>query len=184
MGEALGHPSAPSVNPEGLHLLGKNTVRARVRHMIVAAFCIGETISGRMFKRAFAAADVPLARDVVQAILVDETFHGELGWELGALLMRHDGPAFEAERDALAAELPALFHHFAAVSCAANGKGSRAEARARPEVEEGPNFGTLSHAGYARAFFDGMEEDVIPGLVAIGLPEAEPAYAALLRELA
>lgn len=28
-----------------------------------------------------------------------------------------------------------------------------------------------------------MEADVVPGLVAIGLPEAEPAYASLVSEL-
>jgi len=34
----------------------------------------------------------------------------------------------------------------------------------------------LSDAGYARDFFIGMDEDVVPGLVAIGLPEAEAAW--------
>ena len=53
-------------------------------------------------------------------------------------------------------------------------------ARAEPATPEGPNFGTMTNAGYACAFFDAMEADVVPGLVAIGLPEAEAAYAALL----
>jgi hypothetical protein len=178
---ALLRPATPDVDPSTLHLLGRTPSRARVRHTIVAAFCIGETISGRMFRRALGAANVPLARDVVAAILVDETFHGELGWELGALLMRNDGPMFDRERALLAAELPELFRHFAEVACATRGP---AWARSEPEVEDGPNFGTLSLAGYARAFFDGMEEDVVPGLVAIGLPEARPAYEKLLETLA
>jgi hypothetical protein len=178
---ALQRPATPQVDPSTLHLLGRTPSRARVRHTIVAAFCIGETISGRMFRRALRAADVPLARDVVTAILVDETFHGELGWELGALLMRDDrSPSFDRERALLATELPELFRHFVDVACASRGP---AWARREPEVEEGPNFGTLSHAGYARAFFDGMEEDVVPGLEAIGLPEARPAYEKLLEQL-
>jgi hypothetical protein len=177
---ALGRPAPPEVDPATLHLLGRTSSRARVRHTIVAAFCIGETISGRMFRRALRAADVPLARDVVAAILVDETFHGELGWELGALLMRNDGPTFDRERALLAAELPELFRHFAEVACASRGP---AWARREPEVEDGPNFGTLSLAGYARAFFDGMEEDVVPGLSAIGLPEAQRAYEQLVADL-
>lgn len=177
MCEALGRPAAPEIAPNDLHLLHDRSPRAHVRQTIVAAFCIGETISGRMFKRALKAADVPLARDVVQAIVIDETFHGELGWELGALLMRPDGPAFDEERASLAKELPSLFRHFARLCCATDGP---TWARREPEVDEGPNFGTLSQAGYARCFYDAMEEDVVPGLVAIGLAEARTAYADML----
>ncbi|MBX3229561.1 MAG: ferritin-like domain-containing protein [Labilithrix sp.] len=175
---ALGRPAEPEIDPSALHLLRDTSPRAHVRQTIVAAFCIGESISGRMFRRALRVTDVPLAREVVGAIVVDETFHGELGWELGALLMRRDSPAFDEERDSLAARLPSLFRHYARLCGATRGP---AWARSEPEVLAGPNFGTLSDAGYARAFFDGMEEDVVPGLVAIGLPEAEPAYASLLE---
>lgn len=179
MCEALGRPAAPDIEPEALHLLHARAPRAHVRQTIVSAFCIGETISGRMFKRAHRAADVPLARDVVQAILIDETFHGELGWELGALLMRPDGPSFDEERAHLASLLPRLFRHYATLCCASPGPGDRERSFREPEVDEGPNFGTLSRAGYARAFYEGMEEDVVPGLVAIGFPEAKVAYEAL-----
>jgi hypothetical protein len=180
MCDALGHPADVRIDEGALHLAQRGTLRAHVRYVILAAFCIGETISGRMFKRALAAATVPLAREVVQAILVDETFHGELGWELGALLMREGDVAFADERAELARGLPASFAHFARICCATRGP---TWARGAPEVEPGPNFGTLSDAGYARAFFDGMEEDVVPGLEAIGLPEARAAYEGLLIEL-
>jgi len=181
MCEALGRPAAPEIEPDALHLLHARAPRAHVRQTIVSAFCIGETISGRMFKRAHKAADVPLARDVVQAILIDETFHGELGWELGALLMRPDGASFDEERAQLASQLPRLFRHYATLCCASPGPGDRDRSFREPEVDEGPNFGTLSRAGYARAFYEGMEEDVVPGLVAIGFPEAEVAYGALAQ---
>lgn len=180
MCEALGRPVAPKIDPEHLHLLPASSRRAQVRRTIVAAFCIGETVSGHMFRSALKAATVPLARDVVTAIVIDETFHGELGWELGALLMRNDGSAFAEERIALAADLPHLFRHYTKLCGAARGP---AWARAEPPVAEGPNFGTLSATGYARAFFEAMESDVVPGLVAIGLPEATSAYAALVDEL-
>lgn len=179
MCDALGRPAAPEIDPARLRLLADVSPRAHVRHTIVAAFCIGETISGHMFRRALKAANVPLAREVVAAIVVDETFHGELGWELGALLMRRDGPEFEAERELLAGELAELFRHYAHLCCAAGGP---TWARSEPEVDDGANFGTMTRAGYARAFFDAMESDVVPGLVAIGLPEAEAAYAALVHE--
>lgn len=186
MCEALGRPQAPSIDPTRLHLLGdgsrSGSPRGRVRHAIVAAFCIGETISGRMFRRLVTAANVPLAREVVTAIVVDETFHGELGWELGALLMRPDGGAdFARERALVVDDLPSLFRHFARLCHAVRGPSW---ARGEAEVASGPNFGTMTNAGYARAFFDGMEEDVVPGLVAIGFPEAEAAYATLLATLA
>lgn len=181
MCDALGRPAAPDIEPDALHLLHARAPRAHVRQTIVSAFCIGETISGRMFKRAHKAADVPLARDVVQAILIDETFHGELGWELGALLMRPDGPSFDEERAQLASQLPRLFRHYATLCCASPGPGDRERSLREPEVDDGPNFGTLSRAGYARAFYEGMEEDVVPGLVAIGFPEAARAMDDLLQ---
>ena len=180
MCEALGRPAAPEIDPARLRLLAQVSPRGHVRHTIVAAFCIGETISGHMFRRALRAATVPLARDVLGAIVVDETFHGELGWELGALLMRSDGEVFDAERTMLANDLAHLFRHYASLCCVSAGP---TWARGEPEVDEGSNFGTLSAGGYARAFFDAMEADVVPGLVAIGFPEAEPAYASLVSEL-
>ncbi len=173
-----GAPAA--VEPAALHLrVTTKTLRAHVRAAVVAAFCVGETLSGRMFRRCLRAATVPVAKDAVRAIVDDETFHGRLGWELGALLMRSDGTAADRrERDVLARQLPALFSHYRDLCGAGPGE---AWARAEPESAPAPNFGTLTSAGYARAFFDGMREDVVPGLVAIGLPEAEAAFAALAR---
>lgn len=178
MCEALGRPMRPDIDESKLLLAPGDTLRVHVRDVVIAAFCIGETVSGRMFKRALHAATVPLARDVVQAIVVDETFHGELGWELGALLMRD---VTKEEHAALAARLPRLFALYARLCLATRG---RAWAMREPEEEPAPNFGALTEAGYARAFFDGMEQDVVPGLVAIGLREAEAAYGELVRTLA
>ena len=175
--DVLGRPAAPAIDENTLRLSSPDTLRVHVRDAVVAAFCIGETVSGRMFKRALRAATVPLARDVVAAIVVDETFHGELGWELGALLMR-DLEA--AERAALVARLPRLFARYARLCLASPG---RAWAMGEPVEEPAPNFGTLTDAGYARAFFEGMEEDVVPGLSAMGFVEAEGAYAALAAAL-
>lgn len=175
---ALGGSPTLELDEAGLHQTVTGSLRAHVRRTVIAAFCIGETLSGRMFKRCLAGVTVPLARDVT-AILVDETFHAELGWELGALLMRPD-EHFEAERATLAAALPSLFSDFAAQCLVTR---SPAFVRAAPEFDPGENFGGLSTEGYARAFFDGMELDVVPGLEAIGLPEARPAWDAFLSKL-
>ncbi len=178
--EALGGSAPLEVDPAGLQqpTPPPERLRAHVRGLIIAAFCIGETLSGRMFRRALKVATEPLAREVVKAILVDESFHAEFGWELGALLMReHDG--FVAERAELAAELPRLFRAFARQCCVTAGPKWT---HAQPEVDGGANFGTLSNAGYAQAFYDGMEADVVPGLVAIGLPEAAVAWKAFVAE--
>jgi len=178
--DALGRPAAPSIDPRELRLLDRASPRAHVRHAVVAAFCVGETISGRMFRAALRAATVPLARDVVAAIVVDETFHAELGWELGALLMRRSDPSFDAERGALAAALPALFRHYAGLCCATGGPSWASRG---PRAEPAPNFGELTYAGYAREFFEGMARDVVPGLAAIGFPEAARAFDELAADL-
>ncbi len=166
------------VDPAALHLpvTGK-TLRAHVRATVIAAFCIGETLSGRMFRRCLRAATVPVAKGAVRAIVDDETFHGRLGWELGALLMRGDGSAAcRRERDVLAGQLPEIFAHYRDMCGARRGE---AWATAQREADGAPNFGTLTDAGYACAFWQGMREDVVPGLVAIGLPEASAAFAAI-----
>jgi hypothetical protein len=180
LSEALGGPGTLDLEAAGLHqpTPAPQRLRAHVRGLVIAAFCIGETLSGRMFRRALQVATEPLAREVVKAILVDESFHAEFGWEVGALLMReHEG--FAAERAELASELPRLFQDFARQCCVT---GSRAWTHAQPDTDGGANFGTLSNAGYAQAFYDGMEADVVPGLEAIGLPEAQAAWKAFVAQ--
>lgn len=176
--EKLGRPAAPVIQQDELHLAVRQPLHMHVRAGVIAAFCIGETLSGRMFKRCLQVATVPLAREVVAAIVVDESFHEGLGWELGALLMRE---ITEKERDTLALELPALIAHYGRL-CGANAGPDWA--RREADGDPAPNFGTLTYAGYARAFFDGMAEDVIPGLVALGLPEATKAYDDYVQSLA
>jgi hypothetical protein len=177
MSEALGTSEPASIDESQLYLrVSGPSLRAHVRQTVVAAFCIGETLSGRMFRRCLRAATVPLAIDVVKAIVDDETFHGRFGWEVGALLMRGDDRALASERDALAKALPDLFAHYRHVCCADRGEKW---ALSEPEADGDPNFGTLTYAGYARCFYEGMRDDVVPGLVAIGLREAEDAWKAI-----
>jgi hypothetical protein len=179
MAEALGAAEPASIEPDELHLpLAAGTLRAHVRQTLVSAFCIGETLSGRMFRRCLRVATVPLARDVVRAIVDDETFHGRFGWEAAALMMRPGDGGFEQERAALAGALPELFARFRHACCADPGE---AWARAEPESAPPPNLGTLTRAGYARAFYDGMRDDVVPGLIAIGFPEAAAAWKEMAR---
>jgi hypothetical protein len=171
-------PLTPIVAAD-LHLpVTAGTLRAHVRASVVSAFCIGETLSGRMFRRCLRAATVPLARDVVRTIVDDETFHGRVGWELCALMMRGDDALLAAERDALGATLTELFVHYRGICGADAGEAWASEG---PEAPPEPNFGTLTTNGYARAFYDGMTQDVVPGLVALGLPEAEAAWASARR---
>ncbi len=164
---------------DSVHLRVSGPLRAHVRSTVISAFCIGETLSGRMFKRCLAGATIPLAREVVTAILIDETFHAELGWELGALLMRADD-SLEAERAALVTELPALFAAFGR-QCLVTRQPQWT--RAQPEFDALSPFGGLSEHGYARAFFDGMEQDVVPGLEAIGFAEAPALWSRYVTSL-
>lgn len=180
MAELLDPDARVSIDSNKLHLpVIAGSLQAHVRAAIVTTFCIGETLSGRMFRRCLRAATVPLARDIVRTICDDETFHGRFGWEAAAILMRDDAADFRTERAALARQLPELFGYYRDACGAARG---RAWALGEPEIEGPPNFGTLTDAGYAAAFYEGMEEDVVPALVAIGFPEAEGAWSSLRTE--
>ncbi len=174
--EALEPGGEVRIDERDLHLpVAVSSLRSHVRGAVVAAFCIGETLSGRMFRRCSRAATVPLARDVVRTIVDDETFHGRVGWELCALMMRgaREDREIARERDDLGRALAELFTHYRRICGAERGE---AWAKSGPEATGAPNFGTLTREGYARAFYDGMREDVVPGLVAVGFPEAEGAW--------
>ena len=94
LAELLEPGAGVEIEETELHLpVVESSLLAHVRGTFLAAFCIGETLSGRFFRRCLRAAGVPLARDVVRAIVDDETFHGKVGWELFALLLRGDGDA-------------------------------------------------------------------------------------------
>lgn len=173
--EALGGPASLEADPEQLMRSEHEHLLDDVRRDVLATFCVAETLSVRMFTRCLQVATVPLAKEAVQAILVDETLHSELGWELGALLMRDVPPS-----PALGPELLAIFRAVAGQCHALEG---RERALTEPEFDEGDNFGTLRNAGYARAFFEGMEADVIPGLEAIGVSEAPELWRQLLTSL-
>jgi hypothetical protein len=169
-------PGSPvEIDERELHLpVLEASLRVHVRGAVLASFCIGETLSGRFFRRCLRAATVPLARDVVRTIAYDESFHGKVGWELLALLLRDEGdPESARERSALDASLGELFAHYRSLCGATRGE---AWAKAAPEARPDPNFGTLTPAGYAQSFFDGMREDVVPGLMALGLGGAEEAW--------
>ncbi len=173
--EALEPGVAVSIVEAALHLpVLEPTVLSHVRAAVLATFCIGETLSGRFFRRCSRAATVPLARDVVRTIVDDETFHGHLGWELMALLLRGEGdPGFARDRTILAGGLRELFTHYRTICGAERGQAWADEG---PEAPAEPNFGTLTPQGYARCYFEGMRDDVVPALAAIGLPEAEDAW--------
>jgi hypothetical protein len=169
-------PGVPvEIDDTALHLpILETSLLAHVRGTVLATFCIGETLSGRFFRRCLRATTVPLARQIVHAIVDDETFHGRLGWELLALLLRSDGdPSFPRERDALASGLRELFLHYRSLCGADPGEPWATNGE---EARGDPNFGTLTARGYARSFFEGMRDDVVPGLAALGLPEAEGAW--------
>lgn len=169
---ALGGPDTVETSAEALTRRESGSLLDDVRRDVLATFCVAETLSVRMFKRCLQVATVPLAKQVVQIILVDETLHAEAGWELGALLMR-DRPRAPALADDLVEIIRAV-----AAQCHAT--AGRDAAFAQPEFVERDNFGTLTNAGYARAFFEGMDQDVVPGLEAIGLADAGALYARAL----
>jgi hypothetical protein len=168
----VGGPETLDTSAEALTRSEAGPLLDVVRRDVLATFCVAETLSVRMFRRCLQAATVPLAKDVVQAILVDETLHAEAGWELGALLMRDAPPA-----TTLADELLEIFR---AVARQCHATGGREQALAQAEFDERENFGTLTTAGYARAFFEGMEADVVPGLEAIGVTDAPALWARFL----
>lgn len=65
-----------------------------VTRSCVADFCLGETVAVRLFKALRERCDVPIARAVLDRVLLDEVRHRDFGWALlGWLLEQPYGPA-------------------------------------------------------------------------------------------
>jgi hypothetical protein len=127
---------------------------------VVGFFCVFEQLSGLIFREAVEVAEEPRAKWALAEIFRDEAFHGAFGFEAAAWFVpRWD----EARRVRLAERAVADIGRFEA-RLRGGGGGDPGSLAALERV------GMLSTARLLGTFTEGVHEELLPRLRAIGIP--------------
>jgi len=128
----------------------------------VETFCLGETVAVPLFIQMRAGATVPIARDALDRIVVDEVRHRDFGWLLLETLLA--GSEGRLVREFVAAELPGMCARLAA-----------SYARLKDDTQMAPAvraWGLIPGAEYAQALARAANREYRPRLVALGFSGA------------
>lgn len=125
------------------------TVAGGLVPVLVRNLCLGESFAVPCFERMRRRATHPVARAVLDRILVDEAEHRKLGWDGLDVLLAADPRV----RPVVEAELPALLGSFSGYAAPPEAPALTADERA---------WGLLEHAEYGEVYAASWVEDVAP----------------------
>ena len=129
---------------------------------LVGFFCVFELLSGFVFHEALDACGDELPRWAVGEIYRDEAFHGAFGFEAA----RHFVPGWsEAWREQLARRVEADVRRFEARI-----RGGAGAAAPADELAALERLGLLAPPRLVGVFHDGVERQLVPRLVELGVP--------------
>ncbi|MDC0672498.1 ferritin-like domain-containing protein [Nannocystis radixulma] len=160
---AGGEARAPCAAPSVLPAHADTTPRAAALRNVISICCLSETVAVALIgAERLEMPDGPL-RELLSQILGDEVGHARFGWRL---LAREAGALTPAERAALAIYLPLAFAHLEAHELAHLPVGAS-------WPEDAAQYGLCAGADARALFFDTVDQVIIPGLEAHGLPAAD-----------
>jgi hypothetical protein len=132
---------------------------------LVGFFCVFEFLSGLVFHQALEAATIELPHWAIGEIYRDEAFHGAFGFEAA----RHFVPGWDdAWRATLARRVEDDIRRFEARLGGPLPAGARAPLD--PELAALERMGLLSPPNLLATFYAGVEKQLIPRLVELGIP--------------
>lgn len=171
-----GHPEARFDRKE-LRLVDDLPAHLFVARWTASMFCVGEAASVGLLKVLSDRTTDPCAKAVVDILLRDEVLHDRFGWSLAAELFPR---LTDDEREWLAADLAFAFAHYDRIDAACL-RADGAEMPLETDVERdrwaSNNLGVSSRVSFARAFYERLDDVILPGLSALGIPAYE-AWAA------
>ncbi len=152
---ALGGDGIIDKSPTYVRSNKKLTVRERILRCAMGSLCIGETISVRLLAAVRDEAKDPLARNVLQQLVEDESVHSRFGWRL----LEHLAPTLTPKEYKTLNKLLPKYLRSAEKSVEGSAKPSNTE---RPLVT-GPlmPFGSLPADRRREVFYKTIENDVI-----------------------
>lgn len=177
LAEALGgHPEA-RFDARSLRLVDELPALLFVARWTASMFCVGESASVGLLQVLAARTTDPCARAVVETLLRDELLHDRFGWALAAEVFPR---LSDDQREWLAADLAFAFAHYDRIDagCLRPDGGELPEETPAQRDRWCPNnLGVASRESFARAFYTRLDEVILPGLHALGVPAYE-AWAA------
>ena len=159
---AAGGDRAPELLRERLALRRNEAepLEHEVTRVAVNTYCIGETVAVPLFKSLRQACTIPIARRVLDRVLLDEVRHRDFGWAvLGWLL---EGPLASPLRAVAVAALP---RYFAKIQ-ASYGAGQK---HMTAMLDADRVWGLMPPAEYAAIVERTLTRDWIPRFGAVGI---------------
>lgn len=168
--DALGGHGDVSLDPGTLRLVRDDlSAKLFVARWTVSMFCVGESSSVGLLRELAAGATDPCVKVVVDTLLRDETLHDRFGWALARLVI----PLLNAdEMDWLGADLAFAFAHYDQT----NGACLRGDDGVMPPEADAPvgaNLGVIPRPRFAKAFYERIDNVILPGLAELGVPAYE-----------
>lgn len=168
---------APQIVRDSLQLVRhpSDPLELDVARVCVDVFCLGETIAVPLFKNLRERCTVPVARRVLDRVLVDEVRHRDFGWTLlGALL---DLPIAPAVRALVTRELPMYFARIRQAYGPANDLQKNAQKNLRQsEVDDADRaWGLMPASQYAQVLARAVSRDWVPRFARLGF-DAQAAW--------
>lgn len=171
--EAFGGHDDAVLDPRHLRLVDD----ALPAHLFVARwtasmFCVGEAASVGLLGVLREGAADPCVAAVLDTLLRDEVLHDRFGWALARLVFPR---LTDDEREWLATDLAYAFAHYDRLDAGCL-RPDGGEIPAAPEVPEDPvavGLGLGSRWRFAPAFYRRIDEVILPGFAALGVPAYE-----------
>lgn len=170
--EGLGAtPDEARVDPKDLRLVDDSLpAHLFVARWTASMFCVGESASVGLLRAMHAEATDPCVRAVIDTLVRDETLHDRFGWALAGVVFPR---LTDDEREWLGTDLAWSLAHYDRT----NGRSLRRDGEALPAAAEPdpaqPNLGVIDPLRYARAWYQRLDEVILPAFVALGVPAYE-----------
>ncbi len=143
-----------------LPLHGRISPRARLLRNLVYTSALSETLAAAILAASRDQAQVPAARQVLEALLADEVVHGRFGWDV----LDHLAPLTDDDRRDLERYLRMAFDNWERAAL-----GEALETPRRPLPADALALGVLPAEAGRELFRGVVAEAVLPGLEARGV---------------
>ncbi len=138
-----------------------------VVRVCVQVFCLGETVAVRLFQELRKRCDLPVARRVLDRVLLDEVGHRDFGWTLLRWLLEHPVHGTAARR-VVEAELPSAVQRIQEQY----GPAALQAHAALPAADQ--RWGLMPAARYGQVLHATLERDYVPRFKALGITLPPP----------
>jgi hypothetical protein len=171
--EAFGGHDEATLDPAHLRLVDDGMpAHLFVARWTASMFCVGEASSVGLLGVLRDGATDPCVASVLDTLLRDEVLHDRFGWALARAVFPR---LTDDEREWLGADLSFAFAHYDRMNagCLRPDGGAIPAEPESPEDPDAAALGIASRWRFAPAFYRRIDEVILPGFAALGVPAYE-----------